>query len=137
MMMTLLIPLCCKRNDLVRAKEQLLGLGNGSIAEKAYQSSLKFYKDNFSNSQFYGAPLDQATSIGEITALVNDALEKYTGKSRYPRLRKWIQRASEKIHYYGNVLDVFVQHHPEYVALAWGLMKMVFLVSTLEFLPES
>ena len=31
--------------------------------------------------------------------------------------------------YYGNIFDVFAQHHPEYVALAWGAMKFLFVVS--------
>lgn len=26
-------------------------------------------------------------------------------------------------------MDVLVQHHPEYVALAWGAMKLLFVVS--------
>lgn len=28
------------------------------------------------------------------------------------------------------IFDVFAQHHPEYVSLAWGTMKFLFIVST-------
>ena len=31
--------------------------------------------------------------------------------------------------YYGKVLDMLAQHHPEYVALAWGTVKLVLTVS--------
>jgi len=31
--------------------------------------------------------------------------------------------------YYGNIFDVLAQHHPEYVALAWGAMKFLLVVS--------
>ena len=31
----------------------------------------------------------------------------------------------------GKVMDVLVQHHPEYVALAWGAMKLIFGVGNL------
>jgi hypothetical protein len=29
--------------------------------------------------------------------------------------------------YYANIFDVLAQHHPEYVALAWGAMKFLFV----------
>lgn len=32
--------------------------------------------------------------------------------------------------YYGRVFDTLAQHHPEYVALAWGTIKLVFVVYT-------
>jgi hypothetical protein len=31
--------------------------------------------------------------------------------------------------YYGKVFDTLAQHHPEYVALAWGAVKLVLMVS--------
>ena len=37
-----------------------------------------------------------------------------------------------RIHHYGKVMDVLVQQHPEYVALAWGAMKLVFGVCRLK-----
>jgi hypothetical protein len=39
-----------------------------------------------------------------------------------------VQQVSCRIMYYGKVLDVLAQHHPEYVALAWGAMKLVLMV---------
>lgn len=33
---------------------------------------------------------------------------------------------SKRVSYYGKVMDVLVQQHPEYVSLAWGTMKLVF-----------
>lgn len=37
--------------------------------------------------------------------------------------------ASTRIVHYSSILDVLVQHHPEYVSLAWGALKFVFVVS--------
>ncbi|KAF4932722.1 hypothetical protein CGCF245_v010294 [Colletotrichum fructicola] len=45
---------------------------------------------------------------------------------------KWARRLSEKILYYGHILDVISQHHPEYVALAWGAVKFL-LVGVLNY----
>lgn len=36
---------------------------------------------------------------------------------------------SQRLLYYGNIMDVLVQHHPEYVSLVWGAMKFIFGVS--------
>jgi len=36
--------------------------------------------------------------------------------------------------YYGKVLDMLAQHHPEYVALAWGTVKLVLTVRLVSFL---
>lgn len=56
-------------------------------------------------------------------------MAKYEAKAESSRTRKWLQGFSEAICHYNQVLDVFVQHHPEYVSLVWGTMKLLFIVS--------
>jgi hypothetical protein len=41
-----------------------------------------------------------------------------------------LSKFSSRICYYGQIFDVLVQHHPEYVSLAWGAMKFLFVVGT-------
>ncbi|KAF2103667.1 hypothetical protein NA57DRAFT_8357, partial [Rhizodiscina lignyota] len=43
------------------------------------------------------------------------------------KARMWLTGLSEKILYYGNIFDVLVQQHPEYVSLAWGTFKLLFV----------
>jgi hypothetical protein len=45
------------------------------------------------------------------------------------KARLWLAGLSEKIVHYGNIFDVMAQHHPEYVSLAWGTFKLLFIVS--------
>lgn len=59
---------------------------------------------------------------------VNNAREAYQG-TRGSRARKWLTQFSARVNRYGAILDVMVQHHPEYAALAWGVMKLLFVVS--------
>lgn len=66
--------------------------------------------------------------IQDIQALVQDSLAQYSDARRFPRAKKWLTRVLSKIHHYGNIMDVFVQHHPEYVALVWGAMKVLLVV---------
>ncbi|KAH9236311.1 hypothetical protein K456DRAFT_1748785 [Colletotrichum gloeosporioides 23] len=47
--------------------------------------------------------------------------------ARPSKATKWLQRLSTNIHHYSNILDVLVQHHPEYVSLVWGAMKFLFV----------
>lgn len=64
----------------------------------------------------------------DVQAILRNAVSKYESKQRFPVLRDRLNRLSSKIHYYGNVVDVLVQHHPEYVSLVWGAMKFLFTV---------
>ncbi|KAI4188537.1 MAG: hypothetical protein LQ348_003912 [Seirophora lacunosa] len=43
------------------------------------------------------------------------------------KTRLWLTGLSEKLLYYSNIFDVLAQHHPEYVALAWGTLKFLFI----------
>ncbi|KAK8043795.1 hypothetical protein PG994_012633 [Apiospora phragmitis] len=38
----------------------------------------------------------------------------------------WLEKFSDRVVHYGAVLDVFVQHQPEYTALVWGTFKFLF-----------
>lgn len=51
------------------------------------------------------------------------------GSNPQCKASKWLVALSERITYYGQIFDVLVQHHPEYVSLAWGTFKFVFTVS--------
>ena len=44
------------------------------------------------------------------------------------KIQRWLTGLSQKLLYYGNIFDVMAQHHPEYVALAWGTFKLLFVV---------
>lgn len=57
------------------------------------------------------------------------AKEKYDQRTKDSKARNWLSYFSSQVTYYGQVLDVLAQHHPEYVSLAWGTMKFVFIVS--------
>lgn len=53
------------------------------------------------------------------------SFNKYATKARL-----WLTGLSEKIVCYGNIFDVMIQQYPQYVSLAWGTFKLLFVVST-------
>ncbi|CAI6288002.1 unnamed protein product [Periconia digitata] len=68
----------------------------------------------------------QATKLQDVLDEANKAQKNYDDKHRDSKLHKYILAFSKRVAYYGKVLDVMVQHHPEYVSLAWGALKFIF-----------
>ncbi|KAI4134158.1 MAG: hypothetical protein LQ347_001756 [Umbilicaria vellea] len=69
----------------------------------------------------------KAGSLPEVLASITAAQKQYEARKGNSSARKYLSDLSEKIHYYGNIMDVLVQHHPEYTSLAWGAMKVLFV----------
>jgi hypothetical protein len=71
----------------------------------------------------------KATSLKGVLDCIQDAQAEYENRRERSKLRECLSSLAERVHHYGNIMDVLVQHHPEYVALAWGAMKLLFVVS--------
>jgi hypothetical protein len=100
------------------------------IAQEAYSAANIFIKAKFKDSQDATAILSgPAGSIEDIQRLVEEAQARYVESSKDRKVVKWLRRVSARITYYGQVLDVLAQQHPEYLAIAWGTMKFIFMVS--------
>ena len=56
-----------------------------------------------------------------------NALKRYESTSE-SKAQRWLVALSERIAFYGQIFDVLVQQHPEYVSLAWGTFKLIFQV---------
>lgn len=65
--------------------------------------------------------------MNDIVEAVNGTQDRYNAK-RSSKAWKWLTQLSSRINHYGSILDVMVQHHPEYAALVWGAMKVLFVV---------
>jgi preprotein translocase subunit SecY len=71
--------------------------------------------------------LQSLTNISDVHKVVEDAQLIYGQKPR-SKARKWLTRLSSRISVYGSALDMLAQHHPEYLALAWGSFKFLIVV---------
>jgi hypothetical protein len=72
----------------------------------------------------------QATTLDDVLHVVAAAQKRYEDKRSDSKVHTCITNFSKRICHYGNVMDVMVQQSPEYVALAWGAMKLLFGVGT-------
>ncbi|KAF8246083.1 hypothetical protein K440DRAFT_491115, partial [Wilcoxina mikolae CBS 423.85] len=66
--------------------------------------------------------------LRDVETAVTAAKMHYETRSKQSKAREWLGKFSARIVFYSSVLDVFVQHHPEYVSLVWGAMKFLFVV---------
>lgn len=71
----------------------------------------------------------QATTANDLLSAVQDAQKYYHQRQSESAIGRRIEQFSERVHHYGKIMDVLVSHHPEYVSLAWGAMKLLFGVS--------
>jgi hypothetical protein len=99
------------------------------VAEEAFQAAAKRFTDSAAPEDMRRLIVKSAASLDDVRKVVVELMLKYEASGKYPKAVKWLQEFSGGICYYSNILDVFVQHHPEYVSLAWGAMKFLFIVS--------
>ncbi|PMD40231.1 hypothetical protein L207DRAFT_487928 [Hyaloscypha variabilis F] len=69
---------------------------------------------------------EAGTSPDSLIDLLSHAKSKYENQPTC-KARKWLDIFAGKVVYYGTVLDVMVQQYPQYVSLAWGAMKFLFM----------
>lgn len=64
----------------------------------------------------------------DVKAAADDAQKAYEARSRKSKARQYLAAFSSRVMYYGVIMDTLSQHHPEYVSLAWGAVKFLFVV---------
>ena len=101
-----------------------------TILDDALVKGKQTFRESLSDDEHTKAWTDSRTSIYDILQAVNNARQIYQDK-RSSKVWKWLTRFSARVNHYSAVLDVMVQHHPEYVALVWGAMKLLFVVRNL------
>jgi len=81
--------------------------------------------------------VEDKTTIQEVRSVIEKAKSKYESASEDTNARRWLRTFSTRVIYYSPVFDMLSQHHPEYVALAWGSVKFVLMVSPVSLLDAN
>lgn len=104
-------------------------------SKTTFERSLIIFKKKLASHVERQAWIDdlKATTLQDVVAEVAKARAMYDKKKGVSETRNSILSFSKRINHYGKVLDVMVQHHPEYVSLAWGALKLVFGVCNSQF----
>lgn len=100
-------------------------------ATDAFHEAVRLFEEKLTSDPKKRARIQslKAARLQDVVEEVTKAQTRYETQRGDSKTRKCILAFSKRVHYYGKIMDVLVQHHPEYVSLAWGAMKMVFGVS--------
>ncbi|KAI6758222.1 hypothetical protein HG530_010462 [Fusarium avenaceum] len=85
-------------------------------AQQAFQEGLDCFASNLTKDAEKVNLSKSFGSIQEVHVLVRDSFIRYSDDKRFPKTNKWLQRIISKVHHYGNIMDVLVQHHPDNLA---------------------
>jgi len=104
------------------------------IAQEAYEQARRFLTHELRQGSSFQQIIEHNTSLGEVQSIVERAKHTYnTAVGKRKVVFQWLGKVSQRLLYYGTVLDMLSQHHPEYTALAWGSVKFILTVrQTLE-----
>lgn len=107
-------------------------------AKEAFHEALEIFKETLTKDPEKRRLADEfltTSTLGDVLNIVLDAKKRYNGAASPSRVREGLNAFSQRLLYYGNIMDVLVQHHPEYVSFAWGAMKFMFGVGTVAKKP--
>jgi hypothetical protein len=99
------------------------------LAQQAYLKAVEVFGSALTQDQSKRDEVQACTSLDEIQREIFNAKIRYENQKKATKARKWLSVLMSRLHHYGNIMDVLVQHHPEYVSLAWGTMKFFIVVS--------
>ncbi|KAF4545427.1 uncharacterized protein LTHEOB_5260 [Lasiodiplodia theobromae] len=96
-------------------------------AREAYTLAVERFSTGLTADPSKREAARKTCSPDALKTTVEDAALRYEASHRNKSAHKWTLKLSKRIVHYQNVMDVIVQHHPEYVSLAWGAMKFLFV----------
>ncbi|KAI9652431.1 MAG: hypothetical protein M1831_006774 [Alyxoria varia] len=102
------------------------GVTQTDPARQAFEEASRTFKTNLTSDPRKRQSIDNFSSIEDVHHAVDAARNHYDTLQKNDKVRKWVVRFSAQVQLYGKVLDVLAQHHPEYIALAWGTLKFFF-----------
>jgi len=97
-------------------------------AESAFQEAILIFAGHLTEDQRKRDIAKRATSMKELVEIITTTKLRYDNKHKDQKASKWLTKIATRVRFYGNIVDVLAQHHPEYVSLAWGAFKLLFVV---------
>lgn len=100
------------------------------IANEAFSDALNYLELEFSGNVEALAWLKKvkSTTMDDLLETTQQVEAKYRQSAQKKNgFMKVVHGLSVRVMHYGQVLDTLAQHHPEYVALAWGMVKFILM----------
>ncbi|KAK8016591.1 hypothetical protein PG993_014780 [Apiospora rasikravindrae] len=101
-----------------------------TAAQEAYQEGFKIFASELSSDPSKLHQAESPATLATVREAVLQAQSTYIANKKGQKIKDRLGKLVSLLSHYGNIIEVFAQHHPEYVALAWGAIKLL-LVSFL------
>ena len=98
------------------------------IAQKAFKRAAEIISSELPPKDAHKILSSRSNSIQDFVLTLFQARSAYQSR-KDSKAYIWPEKFSDRVVHYGAVLDVFVQHQPQYTALVWGAFKFLFTVS--------
>jgi hypothetical protein len=98
----------------------------------AYDDAIQSLKREFAGKPGVISWIEEQTTAADVLEEVKQAEASYYSQRDGQRILPWLRSTSAFVLAYREVLDALAQHHPEYVSLAWGMLKFVLMVCSLK-----
>jgi hypothetical protein len=98
-----------------------------NILREAYENATSIFQAELSEDKNEKGIIGGNFTLEDVLQTLTLAKARYEAKHT-SKARKWLGIFSSKVMFYASILDVLEQHHPEYVSLVWGAMRLLFLV---------
>ena len=97
-------------------------------AQAAYSEATRYFSKHLTHDECKRIWLVNKPTMEDAIAAVELAKTEYEKRSRKGKPREWLLTFSSRVMHYKVVMDTLSEHHPEYVSLAWGAIKFLFVV---------
>ncbi|KAI1357336.1 hypothetical protein F5Y08DRAFT_352719 [Xylaria arbuscula] len=98
-------------------------------ARAAYTDALVTFKETLTKDPTkhqLAEHMFSATTLQDVCNTVLEAKKQSESTSKPSKFRECLEAFAQRVLHCGNIMDVLVQHHPEFVSLAWGALKFLF-----------
>ena len=97
--------------------------------QQIYREALDRFGSEMAKKGYKVDLTSSASSIQEIHNTVERALAAHADRHKHSTVRRWLNTVKPSVSHYSSLMNVLGKHHPEYLGLMWGVMKIVFDVS--------
>ncbi|KAK8849097.1 hypothetical protein PGQ11_015577 [Apiospora arundinis] len=101
-----------------------------TAAHDAYQEGFQIFASELTSDPSKVHQHRNTATLSAVQSAVLEAQSTYFASRKSQKIRDRLGKLAALLSHYGNIIEVFAQHHPEYVALAWGAIRLL-LVSFL------
>ncbi|KAK4175537.1 hypothetical protein QBC36DRAFT_331347 [Triangularia setosa] len=120
-------PSSASRSELINWFRGDLDDGALDPATDAFQDAIIIFSNELTKDKAKRDLISRSDGFEDLQKTLTDVQHKYESARAKSRPREYLNKFSSLLCHYDNMMKCLIQHNPEYVSLAWGAMKLLFV----------